>query len=243
MSALPRIWMTLRALLIAAAATSCTGSPTPAPPAQSGEPSVFPGVNDTFLSEDLDVEAFAERFEGESREVYALRETLANALELEPGDSVADIGAGTGFFLGPLASRIGHTGRIYAVDIAPRFLEHLRERAHKEGLQNVSVVHGEADSVTLPEASIDLAWVCDTYHHFEYPKATLASIYRALRPGGHLVVVDFHRIPGKTSKWMLEHVRAGQSVFRAEIEAAGFVLEAEPDVGLLDNYMLRFRRP
>jgi len=218
----------------------CAGA---APPAAPAEQSVNPGINQSFLADDLDVEGFAKRFEGESREVYALREALADALELEAGDAVADIGAGTGFFLGPLSSRVGPEGRVVAVEIAPRFVEHLRERARSEGLDNVSVVHGREDSVALPDDSIDLAWTCDTYHHFEYPQSTLASLYRAIRPGGHLVVVDFHRIPGESEDWLLEHVRAGQDVFRAEIEAAGFVFESEPEVGLRANYMLRFRRP
>jgi len=238
-----RCWIACVGLQSLAIAAGCAGPSAPVPRAPSGEESVFPGVNETFLSDDLDVEAFTQRFEGESREVYALREQLADALGLAPGDAVADIGAGTGFFLAALSNRIGPAGRLYAVDIAPRFLEHLKDRAQKEGLQNVSVVHGQEDSVTLPEASIDLAWICDTYHHFEYPQSTLASLYQALRPEGHLVIVDFHRIPGKTSKFLLDHVRAGQEVFRAEIEAAGFVFEAEPDVGLDENYMLRFRRP
>jgi SAM-dependent methyltransferase len=207
------------------------------------EQSVSPGINESFLSEDLDVGEYKTRFEGESREVYALREPLADALMLETGDAVADIGAGTGFFLGQLSSRVGAGGRVYAVEIAPRFVEHLRERAASEGLENVTVVHGRGDSVELPEASIDLAWVCDVYHHFEYPQSTLASLMRAIRPGGHLVVVDFHRVEGESPEWLVEHVRAGQEVFRAEIEQAGFVFESEPDVGLSSNYMLRFRRP
>jgi len=215
----------------------------PAPRSQGAEESVKPGINENFLSEDLDVEGYTERFEGESREVYALREQLADALDLEPGDAVADIGAGTGMFIAALSNRVGPTGRVFAVDIAPRFLDHLRERAEREGLSNVSVVHGREDSVALDTASLDLAWICDTYHHFEYPQSTLASLLQAIRPGGHLVVVDFHRVPGATPDWLLEHVRAGQDVFRAEIEAAGFAFESEPSVGLRANYMLRFRRP
>ena len=172
-----------------------------------------------------------------------MREPLADALGLAPGADVADIGAGTGMFLGPLSRRVGNDGRVFAVDISPRFLEHLGERAAREGLFNVTVVHAREDSVGLGSASIDLAWVCDTYHHFEYPKSTLASLFDAIRPGGALVVVDFHREPGKTPEWLLEHVRAGRDVFRAEIEAAGFLYESEPEVGLRANYMLRFRRP
>ena len=85
-------------------------------------------------------------------------------------------------------------------------------------------------------------FACDTYHHFEYPQATLASIRRALRPGGTLVVVDFERIPGKTRPWLLDHVRCGKGQVIAEIAAAGFELVEEVPLGLEENYFLRFVR-
>lgn len=100
------------------------------------------------------------------------------------------------------------------------------------------------DDVRLPPASIDAAFICDTYHHFEFPATSLASIYRALKPGGQVVVVDFERVPGVSSDWTLDHVRAGKEVFRAEIEAAGFEFAEEVEVeGLAENYFLRFRKP
>jgi predicted methyltransferase len=88
---------------------------------------------------------------------------------------------------------------------------------------------------------VDLAFVCDTYHHFEFPQKTMASIHRALRPGGRVVVIDFHRIEGISSDWVMEHVRAGQEVFRKEIEAAGFRLVEEPKF-LKENYCMIFQK-
>jgi SAM-dependent methyltransferase len=97
--------------------------------------------------------------------------------------------------------------------------------------------------VELPPASIDVAFVCDVYHHFEHPGATLASLRRALRPGGTLVLIDFERIPGITSEYILQHVRAGREVFRDEIVRAGFRVRDEIELdGLEDNYILRFTR-
>jgi predicted methyltransferase len=98
-----------------------------------------------------------------------------------------------------------------------------------------------ADSVKLPPASIDVAFVCDTYHHFEFPFRTLASIYEALRPGGQLIVIDFHRIEGKSREWVLNHVRAGQDVVTKEIQASGFKLLGEEKL-LSENYFLRFEK-
>jgi predicted methyltransferase len=88
---------------------------------------------------------------------------------------------------------------------------------------------------------VDVAFVCDTYHHFEDPKAMLASIRRALRPGGTLVVVDFERIPGTSPDWILKHVRAGKEDFRREIEASGFRFGEEVKL-MRENYFLRFTR-
>jgi SAM-dependent methyltransferase len=217
------------------------GAQTPVKPS---EDSVRPGVNERFLAEDLDVGHFVEIFEGESREVSVQRERIAKALAVSPGMTVADIGAGTGLFLPDFNRAVGAAGRVYAVEIAPKFLAHLRERAEREKLGRVEVVKGLEDSIALPAASVDLAFVCDTYHHFEYPRSTLASLYAAIRPGGSLVILDFERIPGESDDWVLEHVRAGKEVFRREIESAGFRFEREVEVeGLKENYVLRFRRP
>ena len=201
------------------------------------------GINDAFLDDDLDVDAYIERFEGESRAVYAERNAIVDALALAPGQSVADIGAGTGFFSFLFADAVGREGRVYAVEISRPFLDHLRIESLSRGLTAVEVVEGSARSVALPPSSTDLAFICDVYHHFEYPTDSLTSLHEALRPGGALVLIEFHRVPGESPEWLLEHVRAGQEVFQAEIEAAGFQFEEEILLtGLDDNYFLRFRR-
>ena len=216
---------------------SSTGSP-------SDQASVRSGINKNYLSKDLDVKTWVERFSSESREVYTLRDEIVKRLDLTAGDAHAAIGAGTGIFLAPFARAVGPSGKLYPVDIAPNFLDYLRGRVANEGLTQAEVVTGLEDSIELPEASIDSAFVCDTYHHFEYPQRSLASIFKALRPGGRFFVIDFHRIPGVSSDFILGHVRANQETFVSEIQAAGFVLEEELEVeGMVENYMLHFRRP
>jgi len=228
-------------LLVLAFVAGCSTAPDPPPAAD--ESSVRPGINERFLSEDLDVDEWVARFEVESREIFSERKRIVGSLGLAPGMTIADVGAGTGLFLAPFAEAVGAAGRVYAVEISPRFLEHLQERARAEDLA-IRIVKGTERSVELPEASVDLAFVCDVYHHFEYPTSSLASLRRAIRPGGTLVVIDFHRIPGKSSDFVLKHVRAGQDVFTAEIEQAGFELVEELAIdGLSENYALRFRRP
>lgn len=227
------------ALLVWALATGCH---TPAPARVSPpEASVRPGINTEFLKPDLDPAQWTERFEREGREIYDQRQRIVDTLGLRPGQSVADIGAGSGLFTLLFAERVGPRGRVYAVDIVPAFLEQIRHRAAAAGWRNVRTVPGTERSAQLPPRSVDVAFVCDTYHHFEYPRAMLASIHRALRPGGELVLVEFRRVPGESSDWVLQHVRAGEEVFTAEIEAAGFRKIGRADF-LRENYLVRFRK-
>ncbi|MBI2928969.1 MAG: class I SAM-dependent methyltransferase [Verrucomicrobia bacterium] len=216
---------------------------TKAPPvaAPSAEPSVRPGVNTEYLKPDLQVEQWVERFEREGREIYTQRHEIVQVAKIRRGQEVADIGAGTGLFTPLLAEAVGPRGKVYAVDIVKTFLEHIQKRVSAAGLRNVATVLCTERSVELPKNSIDVAFICDVYHHFEYPHSSLASLHRALRRNGELVLVEFKRIPGQSSDWVLNHVRAGQEVFTAEIEAAGFKKIEQIDL-LKENYVLRFRK-
>jgi ubiquinone/menaquinone biosynthesis C-methylase UbiE len=211
--------------------------------ARADEQSVRPGVNEHYRSRHLDVDGFAEMFESDSREVFARRHEIVKSLDLGRGLAIADIGAGTGFFMELFAESVGADGKVYAVEISPKFIEYLRERAQRGGLRQVEVVEGDDRFVPLSEASIDVAFLCDTYHHLEKPQGILRSLRRALRPGGRLFVIDFDRNPTSSRKWVLEHVRAGKKEVSAEIASAGFTLEEEIAIdGLVENYILRFRR-
>jgi ubiquinone/menaquinone biosynthesis C-methylase UbiE len=231
-------------LLISCAGTAAPAEPTttaePTPRTEASDESVRPGINESFKNPELDPKKFVNRFEVESREIFFLRHRIAKQLELKPGMAVADVGAGTGLFMDLLSRAVGPEGKVYGIDIAPKLIDYMRERAEKKGHTQFVPHLCTERSVELPANSVDVVFVCDTYHHFEYPQQSLASIHQALRPGGRLVVVDFERIPGKSRKWVLGHVRAGKEVFTAEIEAAGFALLDEPQVGLKENYLRRF---
>jgi len=208
------------------------------------EISIKPGINEDFLKKEVDTKRWLDTFEGEAREIAVHKDALVAALGLRKGMEVADVGAGTGLFLKPLAEAVGVSGKVYALDIAPKFVEMLERRAQQEGLEQVEPRLSKARSVDLPALSIDAAWVCDTYHHFEYPQHVLFSLYDALRPMGSLFVVDFERIPGSSRQWVLEHVRADKRTTIKEIESAGFEFVREVQVeGLVENYLLEFRRP
>lgn len=223
------------------ALAACTAPAAPVAP----EASVMPGVNQSFLeASDEDIQTFADIFEGESRDISIARDAILAALDIRPGMAVADIGAGTGLFEPHLNRLVGDKGKVYAVDLAPAMLEHLRERIAKENLRQVEVVACTESESGLAPNSVDFIFICDTYHHFEYPQTTLASLKAALRSGGTLAIVDFERIPGVSREWVFDHVRAGKQVTRNEIELAGFEFVDEPHVeGLDENYMILFRRP
>jgi len=202
--------------------------------------SVKPGINDSFKNPD--VAKYQKTFEGESREVYVNREKLVAACGIKPGMIVADVGAGTGMHTRLFSKAVGTDGQVYAVDIATNFVEHIRKTSRAAGLKNITPVLCNEDAVDLPANSIDLAFTSDTYHHFEFPQRTLASIHRALKPDGRLIVVDFHRIAGKSSDWTLNHVRVGQEIVEKEIASAGFKKTDEVKDLLKDNYMVVFSK-
>ena len=202
--------------------------------------SVRPGINDSFREPNVDL--FVGRFEVESREVFARRERIIAQCEIKPGQTVADIGAGTGLFTRLLSDAVGEKGRVIAVDISPKFLKRIQDACRETGRKNVETLLGKDDSTELPADSIDVAFICDTYHHFEFPYKTLASLHRALKPGGRVVLVEFQRVPGKSSAFILSHVRAGQEAFEAEFARSGFRKVREASGVLEENYLDVFEK-
>lgn len=201
------------------------------------EKNVNPGINEYY--NDAEFQRWVSVFERPGREVYDKRHTIVESLDLIPGMVVADIGAGTGFYTHLFAEAVGDSGKVYAVDISENFIENILRIAKKQGLKNIEGIISTPTSAELAPASIDLAFICDTYHHFEYPQTMLASIHKSLRPGGKLVIIDFRKQPGVSSGWVMSHVRANEVTVIKEVEAAGFRLVAQQDL-LLSNYFLTF---
>lgn len=198
-----------------------------------------PAINRPYAEPEY--EQWVERFERPGRELYDKRADIVARLHLKPGMAVADIGAGTGLFTRLFAQAV-KPGRVYAVDIAKNFVDAIVRDARARGLTNIVGVVNDQTSTQLPQASIDLAFLADTYHHFEQPQAMLRSLHAALRPGGRLVVIDFKREPGSSSAWMMGHVRADRATVIKEIEAAGFKF-ARAEALLRENYFVVFSRP
>jgi ubiquinone/menaquinone biosynthesis C-methylase UbiE len=198
-----------------------------------------PAINRQY--ENPEFERWEATFERAGREVYDRRAAIVAATQVRPGMLVADIGAGTGLFTLLFAEAVGAGGRVVAVDISKVFVDNIVRRAREQKLSNVTGIVSTQDDPRLPAHSLDVAFVCDTYHHFEQPEKMLAAIARALKPGGTLVVIDFEREPGSSSAWVLEHVRAGKRAVIREIEAAGFTLIEDKPL-LRENFFLRFAK-
>jgi len=228
--------MSTRILLVAVFLTASLSDLT----TLAQDKSVKPGVNDSFR--DPDPKEFQGKFEIESREVFARRKEIVATCQLKPGLTVADIGAGTGLFTRMFADAVGKDGRVIAVDISQKFLDHIQKTSREARQQNVETLLCNADSTELPAESVDVAFICDTYHHFEFPLKTMASLHRALKPGGRVILIDFRRVPGKSTDWVLNHVRAGQEVFESEMVQSGFRKTREPDGVLKENYLVEFTK-
>jgi ubiquinone/menaquinone biosynthesis C-methylase UbiE len=204
-------------------------------------PRTDPKINEPFKKPD--VKGYIKKFESAEREVYVKRSQIVAALGLKPGMAVADVGAGTGLFTRLIAEKVGPRGKVYAVDIAESFLAHIKSDARKRGYDHVLTVLGTQDSTCLPERTVDLVFLSDVYHHLEKPEKVLASIQQALRPGGVMIVIDFDRVEGRSSAFVLKHVRAGKAVVIQEIERAGFTGVPTPEAPRFkENFFLKFRK-
>jgi predicted methyltransferase len=136
---------------------------------------------------------------------------------------------------------VGAEGKVYAVDNSRPFVENILRESREQNLMNIEGVVNSPGDAKLDVESIDLAFTVDTYHHFEYPKSMLASIHKALRSGGRLIVIDFRKHPGKSSGWVMGHVRANKQKVVDEITSAGFV-QIDDKPLLRENYFLEFRK-
>jgi predicted methyltransferase len=182
----------------------------------------------------------AEGLESEGRALFDRRFDVLDMIGLKPGWDVADIGAGSGLFTRLMAERVGPTGTVYGVEISAKLVDHIARTAETAGLRNVKAVLGTPTSPNLAAGSVDLVFVADSYHHFEYPREMLSEIKRALRPDGVLLIIDWERIEGVSHPFILDMVRAGKGTVVDEIKNAGFDLVEEVPM-FDDEYVLKFR--
>lgn len=132
-------------------------------------------------------------FDDPGRDEWQKPQQVVDALALKPGARVAEIGAGTGYFLKYLSRAVGPSGAVLAVEVETTLVEHLRQRATREGLPNVTATLAAKDDPQLAAGSVDLILIVDTYHHIDDRRAYFRRLQSALAPGGRIVIIDWHK--------------------------------------------------
>lgn len=167
-------------------------------------------------------ERWAEMFDDPSREAWQRPAEVLRLMSVPAGARVADLGAGTGYFLSHLSRAVGPEGRVLALDVEPDMVRYMEVRAQREGLANVEAQLVPTDDPALPEASVDAVLVVNTWHHIEGRARYAEKLARGLRPGGKVFVVDFTQ---ETERGPPPAQRVTAEGVLAELMAAGLVAE------------------
>lgn len=160
------------------------------------------------------------------REEWQMTDRLLDYLQLKEGETVADVGAGTGYFSMRFARKVGRTGLVYALDVDESMVKLIEKRAKKEGLANVRAKLAPFESPGLGKSVADLVFICDTYLFFENRVEYMQRVREVLKKGGRLAIVSFNgnaEIPGAPPR----HKMIPKEQVISEIRSAGFALEAD----------------
>ena len=174
------------------------------------------------------------------REMEEEPQRAIEALGIQRGQIVADVGAGSGYMTIRMSQRVGPTGRVYANDIQPEMLQMLDARLKKEKITNVTLVQGGIDDPKLPPDTLDLILMVDVYHEFSEPQKMLKAMYQSLKPGGRLVLLEYRK-EDPSIPIRLEHKMSVQEA-RQELQAEGFEF-VRVDGRLPRQHILIFSRP
>jgi predicted methyltransferase len=183
-----------------------------------------------------DSHAWSKVFDDPQRDAWQKPHEVIQALALPPTASVADIGAGTGYFAVRLA-RMAAKGRVYAVDVEPNMVKHLAERAKREGVANLTAVVGTPADPRLPQP-VDLVLLVDVYHHVAERERYFGRLASSLKPGGRVAIVDFRM---DSPEGPPRAARVEPDRVKAEMKNAGYAL-AQEHAFLPRQYFLVFRR-
>jgi arsenite methyltransferase len=164
-------------------------------------------------------------YEGFDRDDWQQPQRVVAELWIQPGDAVADIGAGGGYFTRHLAAATGESGVVHAVDVDPDMVEYVAEMARREGLSQVRSVLADPGDPKLPPGEVDLVFLSNTYHHIDDRPAYFAKVREALAPDGRVAIVEFRE--GVLSS-LFGHATDAEQI-EAEMTAAGYRLERAPE--------------
>ena len=165
-------------------------------------------------------------YEGLGRDDWQQPERVINALGIQQGEVIADLGAGGGYFTFRLADATGSSGTVYAADVDREMVEYLNRRAQEGGYNNIRGILSKPDDPLLPQHGVDLIFSCNTYHHLKRRVDYFTNMSKYLRDGGRVAIIDF---AGKT--WfqrLLGHITSVE-IINFEMEAAGYRRKDEHD--------------
>ncbi len=140
-----------------------------------------------------DIEKWLSIFEGDKRDEYQKPEVVVKSMNLKPGNVVADIGAGTGYFTRRFAVAVGQNGKALGLDIEKSMVNHMNEEAKKMGLNNYEARVVKTDDPELPANSVDVIFLCNTYHHIENRVDYFRNVSRSLKNNGRIIIVDYYK--------------------------------------------------
>jgi predicted methyltransferase len=158
--------------------------------------------------------------ERRERETEEKPQLLIDALEIRPGQTIADLGAGSGYYSFRIAPLVGPTGKVLAIDIQPAMLETIEQRASRERIANVAAVRASERDPNLAPDSVDLLFMVDVYHELEYPYEVMTKVRTALKPGGRVALIEYRAEDPKVAIKPVHKMSERQ--VRRELEAAGF---------------------
>ena len=184
-------------------------------------------------------EEWVNKFEGPDRDEWQKPGLVVDALELQPNMTVADIGAGTGYFEFRLALAVEPNGRVIALDVEKDMVRFIRERAKNERMRNVQAHVAAPDNPWLPAGSVDRILIVDTWHHIEEREAYAKKLAAALKPGGFVLIVDFTM---ETDKGPPRAHRIESDQVQRELESAG-LRTSIVEIGLPDQYVIKAVAP
>lgn len=229
--------MKTTALLLTSLLAGCASAPSPAPrePHAHGHGHGHGPLVHRFD----DPQRWAREFDDPDRDAWQRPEEVVRLMEIAPGATVADLGAGTGYFLKHLSKAVGPEGRVLALDIEPSMVEYMRDRATREGLANVEARVVAGDDPGLAAGSAHRVLIVDTWHHIPDRPAYGRKLAAGLAPGGAVLVVDF---PLDGTRGPPPHARIAPEQVVRELEAAGMRAQIVEE-SLPDQYVVRARRP
>ena len=213
------MWSRAIALAAALALAACRQAPQQ-PQFPKADRDVAAIVSDSFSTED-------------ARDRLGEAEQVIQLAQVKPGMSVADIGAGEGYYTVRLAPVVGKRGRVLAEDIVPDTIDRLAQRVHRENLDNVAVTLGDPDNPNLPPNSFDRIFLVHMYHEVESPYAFLWHMRPGLKPGGEVIVVDADRPPRRHGM--------PPKLLECELAAIGLRLSRYQPIAGAEAYFASFR--